>query len=101
MIKRDHLSLREVRNVIQELQNDKKMCVFHEMKNPCEKTLEMKHKWLYKKHKRINNFNKKFLGDNFWKVLTYTLVKQRICTINQQIVKYLQNTILSNKINFV
>lgn len=101
IIKRDHLKISEICTFINELQNERKMCLFHEIKNPCDKTMEMKHKWLYKKHKKINNYNKKYFGDIFWKLITYTLVKQKIYEINHQNIKVLRNTVLNNKINFV
>jgi hypothetical protein len=92
-IKKEYMKIMEIYNIIKQLVASNKLCKYcdHDIKPTDGKILEQKHKWLYKKHKRINAVNKKYLNDVFWKTLTNTIIDQKISVFDKQSVEYLQS----------
>lgn len=69
-----------------------KLCKFSKINNKCCKQLELIHKWIYKKYKKNNKYNKKFLNDNFWKKITDQIVSNNFSKFNNDTIKYLRKT---------
>lgn len=53
------------------------------------KFLELKYKWLYKKHKDINRHNKRYLHDKFWKDITNSMKSNSIDRFNKATIAHL------------
>lgn len=74
-INKAHITIPELNNILQHLISTNKICKYDETNFICEgmrkeKIKELRYKWLYKKIKKINQNNRKFEKDIFWKVLT-------------------------------
>jgi hypothetical protein len=99
-MKREYLKIMEIYSVIKNLIATNKVCKYcnygsTNASNPSgalidSKQLENKHKWLYKKHKKINSMNKKYVGDVFWKNLANAMIEKNIQTFDKASMEYLQ-----------
>ena len=92
-IKKEYLKVMEIYNMITNLIVNNKIfkVPYHNIKPTNGKLLEQHHRWLYKKHKKINTLNKKYLHDNFWKILADTIVNKELKTFDNKNVEYLQS----------
>ena len=73
----DHMKIGEIDSFVRNLIATNKACSHNNFeKNNC-KILEQKHKWMYKKYKKINSQNKKYKRDMFWKKLTITIIDKK------------------------
>lgn len=88
----EYLKVMEIHKIITNLIECNKACQYtHNVDDG--KLLEQKHKWLYKKHKKLNMANKKYIGDKFWKKLTEALISQNITHIDKTVIRNLQQFI--------
>jgi len=92
-MKKEYLKIMEINSIINNLINTNKICKHCEsdIKPTDGKQLEQMHKWLYKKHKKLNSINKKYLNDVFWKTLTNAIIDKKITTFDKHNVEYLQS----------
>lgn len=92
-IKKEYMKIMEIYNIISQLISSNKICKYcdHDINPFDSKILELMHKWLYKKHKKINNINKKYNNDIFWKTLTNAIIDKNIKVFNKGTVESLQN----------
>lgn len=85
-IKKEYLKIMEIYQIIKNLIANNKACKYCKTNSERiidTKALENKHKWLYKKHKKINRDNKKYVGDIFWKNLAHTIVEKKITSFDK------------------
>jgi len=92
-IKKEYLKIIEIYNIITNLINTNKIFKIshHNIKPTNGKLLEQQHKWLYKKHKKLNLINKKYSNDMFWKTLATTIIEKKLTSFDKQNVEYLQS----------
>lgn len=93
-IKKEYLRIMEIYQAIKKLISGHKICKhcnFNDEAPLNSKQLENKHKWLYKKHKKINMMNRKYVNDTFWKTLADTIVEKNITHFSKDSIKLLQN----------
>ena len=60
--------------------------------------MELKHKWMYKKYKKINKTNKPFEKDVFWKRLTNAIVDKNIKSFNKNNVDLIRKLSCRDKV---
>lgn len=72
-VPRDFLHNEELKKYVKKLIISKKM---HTIEN--ENTKEKIYKWLYKKYKKVNKINKKYIKDTFWRDLALYLEKNDV-----------------------
>lgn len=92
IIKKEYMKIMEIHNIITNLISNNKVCKYcdYKIEQHDTKILEQKHKWLYKKHKKINNINKPFLKDIFWKSLASIIIDKKITSFNKENIQMLQ-----------
>ncbi len=95
IIKKEYMKIIEIYNLITNLIANNKVCQYCDYKiEPHDsKTLELKHKWMYKKHKKINSINKQFLKDTFWKSLATIIVDKKFTSFNKENIENIQKNI--------
>lgn len=98
LVRPEHLSNPNVLPTILDLQSGELMCKYNEMQSNHDRVCELKHKWLYKKHKQINNLNAKYKNDTFWKDLTHLLLT-RLAPFDKRYTSYLTNVLLNKKVD--
>ena len=87
-IKLQHLRNGEIANFIKRLIASNKTCQYFEEKE-CNRYQELKHKWYFKKYKKLNKHNKKYLKDSFWKTIADRIVSKQIVEFNKHTVRSL------------
>lgn len=90
----EYLKIAEINNAVNSLIINKKMskiCTGNYKKLLPNKYIELRYKWLYKRYKKINDNNKKYLNDEFWKKLTNAIFDNKITTFDKNSVHLLQN----------
>jgi len=92
-VKKEYLRIMEIYQIISNLINTNKIFKIpeHSIKPTNGKLLEQHHKWLYKKHKKINILNKKYANDIFWKTLAMAIIDKKMTSFEKQNVEYLQS----------
>jgi hypothetical protein len=95
-INQDHMKIPAIGNMMNDLMISNKACRFQNMSND-SKTLEQKHKWMYKKYKKINSINRPFQNDIFWKVLTNAIISKKITEFDRPVMKFLASSISNVK----
>ena len=90
-INNEYFKCKELKNFILRLTMTKKMHNIKQLSKP-EKQ-EKLHKWLYKKHKDINNYNCNYMNDTFWRDLTVLMRHHNIKEFNKSIVTSIQKSI--------
>lgn len=92
-IKKEYLKVTDISNLMTNLITTNKIFkIPHYIIKPSNgKLLEQHHKWLYKKHKKLNSLNKKYSNDMFWKLLATIIVDKKFTTFDKENVAYLQS----------
>lgn len=96
-IEKYHLLNKNVKDFITSLVISHKACKFYDDLETNSNTLEQKHKWLYKKYKKINQENKLYLKDCFWKKLTNIIISKNITSFDKNNMETIHK-LLCNKI---
>lgn len=92
-MKKEYIKVMEIYNAIKKLIMTNKMCKHCTWDDDSildGKKLEDKHRWLYKKHKKINSFNKKYKHDVYWKTLANAFIDRRISSFDTEVIEYLR-----------
>ena len=91
-IKKEYMGIMKIHEMIMTLVNTNKIfkVPHHSIKPTNGKLLEQHHKWLYKKHKKINLLNKKYANDTFWKTLANAIIEKKLTSFEKHNVEYLQ-----------
>lgn len=98
MIRPEHLKSADIVQAIADLRSNGMMCKFSEMQSSSDKVLEMKHKWLYRRHKKLNKQNTKFADDTFWKDLATLMLSNR-APIDRRYTSYIAKSLLDKKVD--
>jgi hypothetical protein len=102
-MKKEYMKIMEIYQIIKNLIATNKVCKYCNYSsngNPSStlidgKQLENKHKWLYKKHKKINSMNRKYIGDMFWKILAHAITDKNMTLFDKECVESLQKIVMS------
>jgi hypothetical protein len=86
----DDISCANVKNYISKLTKEQRMC--RNYNNP--ECLEKIYKWLYKKCKKINKYNLRYVNDNFWKDLVILIKSHNIRQYTSKNVDMMQKSIM-------
>lgn len=73
----------------------KKICKYIHT-NHDEETIESRHKWLYKKYKRLNSYNKPYKNDDFWKRLANSIITHKMTSFDTNDMKILSSDVCNN-----
>lgn len=96
-VRKEYMKIMDIYKLVKSLIASNKMCKYCNIGSTAavadSKILENRHRWLYKKHKKINNLNKKYKGDIFWKTLAHTIVDKKITTFDKATLEFLQKAI--------
>jgi len=93
-MRKEYMKVVEIYSVVKNLIDTNKICKYCKPSSLIDsKQLENRHKWLYKKHKKINTANKKYITDNFWKNLAHAIVDKNVTTFDKSNVEYLQKMV--------
>jgi len=83
IIEKEHLQNKNVKEFMTQLILSNRVCKIYDNTETNPTLLEHKHKWLYKKYKKINQENKSYLKDNFWKTITKVIITKHITSFNK------------------
>lgn len=86
----DDISCANIKNYISKLTKEQRMC--RNYNNP--ECLEKIYKWLYKKCKKINKYNLRYVNDNFWKDLVILIKSHNIRQYTSKNVDMMQKSIM-------
>ena len=75
-----------------------KACKYSNCKNTDDKKIELKHKWMYKKYKKLNKMNKPFEKDVFWKRLANAIVDKNVKSFDRNSVEMLRKLSCRDKV---
>jgi hypothetical protein len=93
MMKKEYMKIMEIYNTIKNLITTNKLCKYCTFDDTSDSQhLEDKHRWLYKKHKKINNLNKKHNNDTFWKNLARTIIDRNVTIFDKSTIEHLQKS---------
>ena len=90
-IPQEYAKIGELRHFVSRLISNKKMYVKNNPSNSI--VLEKLHKWLYRKYKKINNYNNKYVNDTFWLNLVTLIKHHNITVFNKKSVSLLHKSI--------
>jgi hypothetical protein len=90
-IPQEYSSISELKHFVSRLISNKKMYIKNNPANTI--ILEKLHKWLYRKYKKINKYNKKFENDTFWLNLTTLIKHHNITSFNKRAISMLHKSI--------
>lgn len=93
-----HIENTPISRLISNLIMTNKMCKYGNCINKDAKKMELKHKWMYKKYKKINKTNKPFEKDVFWKRLTNAIVDKNIKSFNKNNVDLIRKLSCRDKV---
>jgi hypothetical protein len=97
-IDEDHMRNASISHMIGNLIMTNKMCKYSNCKNTDAKKKELKHKWMYKKYKKLNKSNKPFERDVFWKRLANGIVDKNMKSFNKNNVSLLRKLSCRDKV---
>lgn len=86
----DDIGCSHIKNYINKLTKEQRMC--RNYNNP--ECLEKIYKWLYKKCKKINKYNSRYLKDNFWMDLVVLIKNYNIKHYSSKNVEMMQKSIM-------
>jgi len=89
-INKDFYKYTELTNYINKLIKNKKLCKYNIHENISSNELEKLYKWKYKKYKKINKINNNNINDNFWKILTDSIISNNFYKFNKDTITHLQ-----------
>jgi hypothetical protein len=75
-----------------------KACKYSNCRETDTKKTELKHKWMYKKYKKLNKMNKSFEKDIFWKRLSNAIVDKDVKSIDKNSIDLLRKLSCKDKI---
>jgi hypothetical protein len=92
-MKKEYIKIMEIYSTIKKLITTNKMCKYCTWEDDQildGNQLENKHRWFYKKHKKINSLNRKYKKDTYWKSLANAFIEKEITSFDKDTVEYLQ-----------
>lgn len=95
-MKKEYMKIQEIYATISHLLATNKMCKYCDQNSDQQldsQQLELKHKWFYKKYRKINSINKKYLNDCFWKTLANTIIDRKITSFTKNNIDILQKVV--------
>jgi len=90
-IPQEYAKISELKHFVSRLISNKKMYIRNNPSNTI--VLEKLHRWLYRKYKKINNYNMKFANDSFWLNLATLIKHHNITAFNKKTVSMLSKSI--------
>ena len=90
-IPQEYTSISELKHFVSRLISNKKMYIKNNPANTI--ILEKLHKWLYRKYKKINKYNKKFENDTFWLNLATLIRHHNITSFNKRTITMLHKSV--------
>lgn len=75
-----------------------KACKYSNCKSADAKKMELKHKWMYKKYKKLNKINKPYEKDVFWKRLANAIVDKNVKSFDRSSVDMLKRLSCRDKV---
>jgi len=85
-LKNEHLRNEVIDKYTHKLIISNKICQFNDDFEDDKKN-ELKHKWYFKKYKRLNKHNSVYAKDKFWKTLADAIVSKQILEFNKNTLK--------------
>lgn len=95
-ISKEHMKIEEMQKFVNNLISTNKACIYDNSDHSDCKILEQKHKWLYKKYKKINSLNKRYKKDLFWKKIANIIIDRRMTNFDNHNVNILHRAISNN-----
>lgn len=92
----EHMKIAEIDSFVKDLISTNKACSHNIFEKSDCKNLEQKHKWLYKKYKKINSQNKRYNKDIFWKILANTIIENKMRVFDKHNTDILHREITNN-----
>jgi hypothetical protein len=90
-IPQEYAKISELKQFVSRLISNKKLYIRNNPSNTI--ILEKLHRWLYRKYKKINNYNMKFANDTFWLNLSTLIKHHNITAFNKKTVSMLSKSI--------
>jgi hypothetical protein len=85
----DEIGCNNIKNYVTKLTKEQRICRNYNSQESMEKI----YRWLYKKCKKINKYNSKYLNDNFWKDLVILIKNYSIKHYTSKNVEMMQKSI--------
>jgi hypothetical protein len=79
-----------MKNIIDKYISTNKVCKYGSVIENDEVS-ELRHKWYYKKLKKINSENKKYKHDTFWKKIANLIIDKKMLSFTDQNVELLRH----------
>lgn len=95
-ISKQHTKIDEMEKYVSNLIATNKACFYDNSESSDCKILEQKHKWLYKKYRKINSLNKRYKKDVFWKKITNIIIERGMTHFDSQNVNVLHRVVANN-----
>lgn len=89
-LKVDSLNNSNLKDTIDKYIYTNKICQYDSTSKYCDEINELRHKWYYKKLKKINSINKKYKNDRFWKKLTNIIIEKKISKFDKQSMEFIR-----------
>lgn len=89
-LKLDSLNNANFKDTIDKYIYTNKICQYDSTSKYCDELNELRHKWYYKKLKKINSINKKYKNDRFWKKLTNIIIEKKISKFDKQSMEFIR-----------
>ena len=89
-LKLDSLNNANFKDTIDKYIYTNKICQYDSTSKYCDEINELRHKWYYKKLKKINSINKKYKNDRFWKKLTNIIIEKKISKFDKQSIEFIK-----------
>ena len=89
-LKVDSLNNSNLKDTIDKYIYTNKICQYDSTSKYCDEINELRHKWYYKKLKKINSINKKYKNDRFWKKLTNIIIEKKISRFDKQSIEFIK-----------
>jgi hypothetical protein len=89
-LKADSLNNANFKDTIDKYIYTNKICQYDSTSKYCDEINELRHKWYYKKLKKINSINKKYKNDRFWKKLTNIIIEKKISKFDKQSMEFIR-----------
>ena len=83
-LRADILNNANVKQTVEKYINANKMCQYDSTNKYNDNINELRHKWYYKKLKKINSVNKQYKNDRFWKKLSNIIIDKKLTSFSKQ-----------------
>lgn len=97
-VDKNHIQNASMSRLISNLVVTNKACKYSNCKDADAKKIELKHKWMYKKYKKLNKMNKPFEKDVFWKRLANAIVDKNIKSFDRSSMDLLRKLSCRDKV---